>query len=209
MTPVTLAMATLPGHRAARPHPQAAAPYGRNTMRLCTALVPALALGTALASAATTASATAGTAPAPAVGAPGICAEKDLDLRAAPGGQQNVVRLDVTNHGPRACVVDRLPTITFRGLDGSAQPSPPAESAPYTLARGARAYAAARTAVPGTTEGHVVAGLSVAADPSHVGVTFPARAVGMPGGVHVWEPVTTWWHDSRAAADRALADAPA
>ncbi|MFF9350535.1 DUF4232 domain-containing protein [Streptomyces sp. NPDC014734] len=177
-------------------------------MRLSTALVPALTIGAALALAATTTSATAGTASVPDAAAPGICAEQDLHLRATPGERQNVVRIDVTNHSSRTCVVDRIPTITFRGLDGSAQPVPPAQSAPYTLAGGARAYAAARTADPRAAEGHVVASLSVAADPSHRGVTFPARAVGMPGGIHVWEPVTTWWHTSRGAADRALADMP-
>ncbi|WP_335939012.1 DUF4232 domain-containing protein [Streptomyces sp. PTD5-9] len=174
-------------------------------MRLRSALVPVLAAG-ALASAPSV-SAAAGAAPAADARRTGVCREKDLDVRAAPGGRRNVARLSVANHGGRACAVDRIPTVTFRGLDGSAQPVPPADSGPYVIARGGTAYAAVRTADPRAVEGHVVRSLSVAADPSHVGVTFSASSVGMPGGVHVWEPLTTLWHESRAAADRALADA--
>ncbi|MFF2328543.1 MULTISPECIES: DUF4232 domain-containing protein [unclassified Streptomyces] len=174
-------------------------------MRLCSALVSALTLAAALAPTAATAS--AGVPSAEAAVLPGICPEKSLDVRAAPGGQRNVARISVTNHGDRACVVDRVPTITFRGLDGSAEPVPPAVSGPYVLSGGERAYAAVRTADPAATEGHVVDSLSVSADPSHRGVTFRAAAVGMPEGVHVWVPVTTLWQESRAAADSALADA--
>ncbi|MFI9628528.1 DUF4232 domain-containing protein [Streptomyces sp. NPDC052042] len=179
-------------------------------MRLRSALVSALtagAVGAALASTATAAPSAAPVAPDRAASRPGVCPEKDLEVRAAPGGRTNVARLSVTHHGTKTCVVDRIPTVTFRGLDGSAQPVPPSKSGPYTLARGERAYAAVRTADPKTAEGHVVRSLSVAADPSHVGVTFPRSAVGMPGGVHVWEPLTTLWQRSSAAADRALADA--
>lgn len=127
-------------------------------------------------------------------------------MHAAPGGQRNVAHIDVINNGARACMMDRIPTITFRGLDGSAETVPPAESGPYVLSPGERAYAAVRTADPAAAEGHVVGSLSVAADPSHLGVTFGAATVGMPEGVHVWVPVTTLWQESRAAADRALAD---
>ncbi|MEU9848465.1 DUF4232 domain-containing protein [Streptomyces sp. NPDC047985] len=179
-------------------------------MRLRCALVPALAalaVGAALASTATAAPAPADTAPDPAMSRPGVCQEKDLAVRAEPGGRPNVARLDVTNRGNRTCVVDRIPTVTFSGLDGSAQPVPPSESGPYTLTQGARAYAAVRTADPKAVEGHVVGSLSAGADPSHRGVTFSASVVGMPDGIHVWEPVTTLWQRSRAAADRALADA--
>ncbi|MEV6162855.1 DUF4232 domain-containing protein [Streptomyces sp. NPDC052052] len=174
-------------------------------MRPRSALVSALAVAAALT--ATAASTTTGTAPAGAVNLPGICPEKSLDVRASPGGQPNVARISVTNHGDRSCVVDRIPTITFRGLDGSAEAVPPTTSGPYVLARGARAYAAVRTADPKAVEGHVVGSLSVSADPSHLGVTFRAATVGMPGGIHVWIPVTTLWQHSRAAADRALAGA--
>jgi len=173
-------------------------------MPLRSALVSALAIGSTLAPAAAAEPATSASAPDRAVNRPGVCQEKDLDVRAAPGGRRNVARLSVTNHGSRACVVDRIPTVTFRGLDGSAQPVPPAGSGPYLLAGGAHAYAAVRTAAPNAVEGHVVGSLSVATDPSHVGVTFSATTVGMPGGIHVWEPLTTLWHRSPAAADHAL-----
>lgn len=118
-----------------------------------------------------------------------------------------MARIAVTNRGGRTCVVDRIPTITFRGLDGSAQPVPPATSGSYVLSPGERGYAAVRTAERGTRQGHVVRSLSVAADPAHYGVTFGAAAVGMDRGIRVWEPVTTLWHTSRGAADRALARA--
>ncbi|MGW2178278.1 DUF4232 domain-containing protein [Streptomyces sp. NPDC001732] len=176
-------------------------------MRLRSALTPALSVAAALALTGTAMSVTAGTASAGTARRLATCQEKTLDVHAAPGGQRNVARISVTNHGNRACVVDRIPTVTFRGLDGSAQTVPPAESGPYALSAGDRAYAALRTADPAASEGHVVGSLSVAADPSHLGVTFDGATVGMPGGVHVWEPVTTLWQKSSAAADRALADA--
>ncbi|MEE1845815.1 MULTISPECIES: DUF4232 domain-containing protein [unclassified Streptomyces] len=178
-------------------------------MRLRSALASALSVAAALALTGTAAaSATPVSAPAGATSRLGTCQEKALDVRAAPGGQRNVARISVTNHGDRACVVDRIPTVTFRGLDGSADAVPPAGSGPYTLSAGERAYAAVRTAAPAATEGHVVGSLSVAADPSHTGLTFRAAAVGMPEGVHVWEPVTTLWQETQAAADSALAGAP-
>ncbi|WP_371775132.1 DUF4232 domain-containing protein [Streptomyces sp. NBC_01438] len=135
---------------------------------------------------------------------PGICQEQSLSVSASSGGQRNVARIAVTNRGGSTCVVDRIPTVTFRGLDGSAEAVPPATSGPYVLSPGEHGYAAVRTAAPGATEGHVVRTLSVAADPSHHGVTFGAATVGMGRGIQVWEPVTTLWHTSRAAADRAL-----
>ncbi|MEU2128085.1 DUF4232 domain-containing protein [Streptomyces sp. NPDC018352] len=171
-------------------------------MRPCPALTAALAVAATLPLTGTTASATTGVASRPAT-----CQEKALAVHAAPGGQRNTARIGVVNNGGRACVVDRIPTITFRGLDGSAEVVPPAGSGPYELSPGERAYAAVRTADPAAAEGHVVGSLSVAADPSHLGVTFDAATVGMPEGIHVWVPVTTVWQHSRAAADSALADA--
>ncbi|MFJ6465444.1 DUF4232 domain-containing protein [Streptomyces sp. NPDC091387] len=172
-------------------------------MRLSSALTAALTATAAVALAATGASA----APAGTAARPAVCQEKALGVSASPGGQRNAARITVTNRGGSTCVVDRIPTVTFRGLDGSAEPVPPATSGSYVLSPGERGYAAVRTAAPGTTEGHVVRTLSVAADPSHSGVTFGAATVGMDRGIRVWEPVTTLWHTSRAAADRALADA--
>ncbi|MFB8085356.1 DUF4232 domain-containing protein [Streptomyces sp. NPDC055992] len=172
-------------------------------MRLRTALTAAVTAAAAAALTAPAASATTA-APAPAR-ATAPCQEKDLRISAGPGAGQNTARISVVNKGGRACAVDRIPTLTFRGLDGSAQPVPPAMSGPYVLSPGEHGYAAVRTSAPGTAEGHVVRSLSVAADPAHYGVTFGAAAVGMADGIRVWEPVTTLWHASRGAADRALA----
>ncbi|WNI21215.1 DUF4232 domain-containing protein [Streptomyces sp. ITFR-16] len=170
-------------------------------MRLCSALTAAVTAAAAVALTATGASATAPAA------RPGACQEKALRISASPGGQHNAARITVTNRGARTCAVDRIPSITFRGLDGSAGPVPPATSGPYVLSPGERGYAAVRTAARGSTQGHVVRSLSVAADPAHYGVTFGAASVGMERGIRVWEPVTTLWHGSRGAADRALAAA--
>lgn len=52
----------------------------------------------------------------------------------------------------------------------------------------------------------MVGSVSVAADPAHYGVAFAAAGVGMPRGIRVWEPVTTAWQVSAAAASEALAD---
>ncbi|NED90000.1 DUF4232 domain-containing protein [Streptomyces sp. SID11233] len=172
-------------------------------MRPSSALTAALTATAAVALTATGAAA----APAGTSARPAICQEQSLSVSASSGGQRNVARITVTNRGGGTCVVDRIPTVTFRGLDGSAEAVPPAGSGPYVLSPGERGYAAVRTAAPGATEGHVVRTLSVAADPSHHGVTFGAATVGMGRGIQVWEPVTTLWHTSRAAADRALADA--
>jgi len=176
-------------------------------MRPSSTLTAVLTAAAALALTATGASATAGVTTKGASVRPAHCQEKALRISASPGGHRNVARIAVTNRGGRACVVDRIPTVTFRGLDGSAQPVPPAGSGPYVLSPGERGYAAVRTAERGTRQGHVVRSLSVAADPAHYGVTFGATSVGMGRGIRVWEPVTTLWHTSRGAADRALAAA--
>ncbi|MFJ1925139.1 MULTISPECIES: DUF4232 domain-containing protein [unclassified Streptomyces] len=172
-------------------------------MRPSSALTAALTATAAVALTATGAAA----APAGASARPGVCQEQSLSVSASSGGQRNAARIAVTNRGGNTCVVDRIPTVTFRGLDGSAEAVPPATSGPYVLSPGEHGYAALRTAAPGATEGHVVRSLSVSADPSHHGVTFGAATVGMGRGIQVWEPVTTLWQTSRAAADRALADA--
>lgn len=176
-------------------------------MRLSSALTAALTATAAVALTATGASAVPGASSTGTAARPGVCQEKALGVSASPDGQQNVARIAVTNRSGDTCTVDRIPTVTFRGLDGSAQPVPPATSGAYTLSPGERGYAAVRTAAPGATEGHVVRTLSVAAGPSHHGVAFGSATVGMDRGIRVWEPVTTLWQTSRAAADRALADA--
>ncbi|WP_326656369.1 DUF4232 domain-containing protein [Streptomyces sp. NBC_00385] len=176
-------------------------------MRPGSALTASLTAAAALALTATGTSATAGAATPGASARPAHCQEKALRISASPGDRHNVARIAVTNRGGRTCVVDRIPTVTFRGLDGSAQPVPPATSGSYVLSPGERGYAAVRTAERGTRQGHVVRSLSVAADPAHYGVTFGAATVGMDRGIRVWEPVTTLWHTSRGSADRALAAA--
>lgn len=173
-------------------------------MRLSSTLTAAL---TATAALALTVPGAAAAQAAGTAARPGVCQEQALKVSASSGGQRNVARIAVTNRGGTTCVVDRIPTVTFRGLDGSAEAAPPATSAPYTLSPGEHGYAAVRTAAPGASEGHVVRTLSVAADPSHHGVTFGAATVGMGRGIQVWEPITTLWHTSRASADRALANA--
>ncbi|MFG2669575.1 DUF4232 domain-containing protein [Streptomyces sp. NPDC048445] len=173
-------------------------------MRPSSALTAALTATAAVALTATGATAAPAGTSAPS---PGICQEQSLSVSASSGGQRNVARIAVTNRGGSTCVVDRIPTVTFRGLDGSAEAVPSATSGPYVLSPGEHGYAAVRTAAPGATEGHVVRTLSVAADPSHHGVTFGAATVGMGRGIQVCEPVTTLWHTSRAAADRALENA--
>ncbi|MEU3980754.1 DUF4232 domain-containing protein [Streptomyces sp. NPDC026672] len=134
------------------------------------------------------------------------CAEQALTVRAkADAVAPSIVRIDVTNRGGRACVVDRIPTVTFGDLDGAALPVPEGESGPYRIGAGASAYAAVRTiADPADPEARRVDTITVAADPSHFGRTFTAARLGAGDAVLVWEPVTTWWQPSRAAADRAL-----
>ncbi|MER6117443.1 DUF4232 domain-containing protein [Streptomyces sp. NPDC001743] len=176
-------------------------------MRPSSTLTAVLTAAAALTLTVTGPSAAAGATAQGASAPPPQCREEALRISASPGGHRNVARIAVTNRGGRTCVVERIPTVTFRGLDGSAQPVPPAAGGAYVLSPGERGYAAVRTAERGTRQGHVVRSLSVAADPAHYGVTFGAAAVGTDRGIRVWEPVTTLWHTSRGAADRALAAA--
>ncbi|MFB7599223.1 DUF4232 domain-containing protein [Streptomyces sp. NPDC056160] len=144
-------------------------------------------------------------ASAPAGSAPAACDASQLTVRArAVPGRPSVIRLQVTGHG-RACAVDRIPTVTFGDLDGAAQPVPPGGSGPYRLGAGRTAYAAVRTvADPADPEARRAATLTVSADPARSGRTFTAAALGAGGAIRVWEPVTTWWQPSAAAADRAI-----
>ncbi|WP_326609381.1 DUF4232 domain-containing protein [Streptomyces scopuliridis] len=135
------------------------------------------------------------------------CRESVVEVTATASGAVNQVRISVTNKSGRACVVDRIPTITFGDLDGAAQPVPPVESAPYRLAAGGTAYAAVRTIDPAAEDSRTVAYLTVAGDPSHYGARFDAASLGSPAGIPVWEPVTTLWQPTRAKADAALAAA--
>ncbi|MEU8679621.1 DUF4232 domain-containing protein [Streptomyces sp. NPDC048560] len=145
--------------------------------------------------------------PATAAPGPAVCAERVLTVRAAASPDvSDVVRISVTNQGTRPCVVDRIPTVTFGDLDGAALAVPSAESAPYRLGGGRSAYAAVRTLDPASTELRPVDSLTVAGHPAHHGRTFDAASLGSPDRIRVWEPVTTWWHTTRAAADAVLAE---
>ncbi|RPK73019.1 hypothetical protein EES45_31355 [Streptomyces sp. ADI97-07] len=162
--------------------------------------VPAVLALALLAPAGAAVASSAGTAPP----APPACRESRLSVAASASGRPDTVRISVTNRGTRACSVDRIPTVVFGDLDGPALPVPGAESAPYRLPAGGSAHAAVRTLDPAATELRLVDRLTVAGDPAHRGRTFGAAPLGAPEGIRVWEPVTTWWHRSTAAADAAL-----
>ncbi|SOD90293.1 DUF4232 domain-containing protein [Streptomyces sp. Ag109_G2-15] len=134
------------------------------------------------------------------------CAEKALVLRAkATPGDPSVVRVSVTNRGARACVVDRVPTVTFGDLDGAALPVPEGGSGTYRLGAGKSAYGAVRTiADPADPEARRVDAITVAASASQWGRAFTSAQLGSGSHVRVWEPVTTWWQPTATAADRAL-----
>lgn len=135
------------------------------------------------------------------------CKASALTVKAA-AAKPGVLRISITNKTTKACAVDRIPTVTFGTLDGAAQPVPATESAPYRVAAGRTAYAAVRTAAdPSDTDARLVDFVTVAGDPSIRGRQFTDDALGLPQGVRVWEPVTTWWKSSRAKADAALAHA--
>ncbi|MGW0788065.1 DUF4232 domain-containing protein [Streptomyces sp. NPDC002911] len=163
-------------------------------------LPAALALAFALLTPAGAATASSPTAAPPLP----TCGESTLRVTAAASDQPGTVRISLTNNGRQACVVDRVPTVVFGDLDGPALPVPDGESGPYRLPAGGSAYAAVRTLDPAATELRVVDRLTVAGDPAHRGRTFDATSLGAPDGIRVWEPVTTWWHRSIAAADAAL-----
>ncbi|MFD7551908.1 DUF4232 domain-containing protein [Streptomyces sp. NPDC059578] len=133
------------------------------------------------------------------------CREAGVKVKATKTDQRTIVRITVENTTRRSCVVDHVPTVTFGNLDGAAQPVPATTSRPYTLRGGAKAHAKIRTVKRlSDPSARTVQTVHVAADPSHRGASFGARALGSPNGVKVYEPVTTWWHATQALADRAL-----
>jgi hypothetical protein len=155
------------------------------------------------------------------------CAQRELAVEArAVSADPTVVRVRVTSRAGHGCTVDPIPTVTFGNLDGTAQPVPAGPSGPsdpsgpsapfdpsapldpsgsYRLDPGRTAYAAVRT-VTDPTDPSVrrVDTLTVAAHPAHRGRTFTAAALGAGSAIRVWEPVTTRWQASAAAADRAI-----
>ncbi|MGX2998537.1 DUF4232 domain-containing protein [Streptomyces sp. JNUCC 64] len=136
------------------------------------------------------------------------CRASAVKVKAAKTSQRNVFRVTVQNTGSRTCAVDRFATVTFGALDGAAEPVPSAGSGSYKLAAGAKAHAKVRTVKRlSNPDARTVNSVRVAADAGHRGTAFSAAAVGAPGGVKVYEPVTTWWHKTQAQADRALRQA--
>ncbi|MFD9002588.1 DUF4232 domain-containing protein [Streptomyces sp. NPDC059582] len=137
---------------------------------------------------------------------PDGCRERAVTLRAAAvPGNPAVVRVSVTNHGRSVCALDLIPTVVFGNLDGAALPLPSAAGGTYRLGPGRTAYAAVRTvAEPTDPQARGVHALTVAADPSHRGRAFTAAQLGTGGTIRVWEPVTTYWQPSAAAADGVL-----
>lgn len=134
------------------------------------------------------------------------CTEQSLTVRAkAAAGDPTVLRVAVTNRGGRACAVDRVPTVTFGNLDGAALPVPAGGTGSYRLAAGGTAYAGVRTIVdPADPEARRTGSVTVAASAAHWGRSFTAAELGTGRQVLVWEPVTTWWQPTAAAADRAI-----
>ncbi|MFI0809105.1 DUF4232 domain-containing protein [Streptomyces echinatus] len=134
------------------------------------------------------------------------CTEQSLTMRAkAAAGDPTVLRVSVTNRGARACVVDRVPTVTFGNLDGAALPVPETRAGTHRLAAGGTAYADVRTIDdPADPEARRVGTVTVAASTSHWGRSFTAGQLGTGRQVPVWEPVATWWQPSAAAADRTV-----
>ncbi|MDX2519115.1 DUF4232 domain-containing protein [Streptomyces stelliscabiei] len=115
------------------------------------------------------------------------------------------MHISVKNTGTRTCTIDRLPVVTFGDLDGAAQPVPSGESGPYKVGAGKTVYAAVRTIADlKDPEARRVDTITVSANPNLNGRTFTLKQLGATKKVRVWEPVTTWWKPSKAAADKAL-----
>ncbi|MGW7612567.1 DUF4232 domain-containing protein [Streptomyces sp. NPDC054766] len=169
------------------------------------AVAAALLLAVPQSSAAAMPSAPSGARPSKAAAQPRKCSANALGLRAEQSADHRVLHLRVTNRSSRACTVDRVPVVTFGNLDGAALPKPAGQSAPYRIAAGLTAYASVRTiADRSDPDARRVRSITVSADPSLFGRAFTARELGAGSAVLVWEPVTTWWKPSAAAADRVL-----
>lgn len=119
---------------------------------------------------------------------------------------ENIMAVSVTNEGTDACTIDRIPTVTFGDLDGTTRPVPATESAPRVVKSGDSVHAALRTA-PGMDDdgAQLVQDVTVAASPGHDGRTFNSDELGAgEPGVYVYDPITTWWHPTYAAAEKEL-----
>ncbi|MFE6756377.1 DUF4232 domain-containing protein [Streptomyces sp. NPDC057684] len=139
--------------------------------------------------------------------APKPCAEHALTVKAAASGQDHVLRLSVKNRSARACLVSRVPLVTYGDLDGAAVPFPLSGSSTYKLDAGKTAHAAVRSlTASGDSDTRSVGYVVVAANPEHHGKKFTAAALSEAGGLRVWSPVTTLWQPTRARADEVLAE---
>lgn len=136
---------------------------------------------------------------------PPVCKAKELKLGAKQAKDTRIVHITVKNTSARTCTIDRLPVVTFGDLDGAALPVPSGESGPYKVGAGKTAYAAVRTIADlKDPEARRVGTITVSANPNYNGRTFTAKQLGASKKVKVWEPVTTWWKPSKAAADKSL-----
>ncbi|MFF7401008.1 DUF4232 domain-containing protein [Streptomyces murinus] len=143
-----------------------------------------------------------------APGAPRVapCVQGELTLRAATAPHRpTVVRVSVTNRSGRTCAIDRVPLVTFGGLDGAALPVSGDGTGRLRLAAGATVHADVRTIVRAADpQARKAASVTVGDWTGRWGRVFAPARLGTGSKVAVWEPVTTSWQPSTAAADRAL-----
>ncbi|MEB8342220.1 DUF4232 domain-containing protein [Streptomyces endophyticus] len=136
------------------------------------------------------------------------CGENDVTVRADPSDDNaDILKLSVRNDSSKACLVDRVPTVTYGELDGAALPLPTVPHAGRTLAAHHTAYAAVLSVSnpeDAKDEAPAVMYVTVAAVPDHQGRSFQALTLGSPTGVRVWEPVTTLWQSSSSQARQVL-----
>lgn len=134
-----------------------------------------------------------------------VCKAKVLKLGAKQAKDARIVHITVKNTGNRTCAIDRLPVVTFGDLDGAALPVPSGESGPYKVGPGKTVWATVRTIADlKDPEARRVDSIQVTANPNFNGRSFTLKQLGANKKVRVWEPVTTWWKPSKAAADKAL-----
>lgn len=131
-----------------------------------------------------------------------------MTVRAEPSEDNaDILKLSVRNDSSKACLVDRVPTVTYGELDGAALPLPTVPHAGRALAAHDTAYAAVLSVSDpedAKDEAPAVMYVTIAAIPDHQGRSFQALTLGSPTGVRVWEPVTTLWQPSASHAQQVL-----
>lgn len=134
------------------------------------------------------------------------CVQGELTLRAATVPHRpTVVRVSVTNRSGRACAIDRVPLVTFGGLDGAALPVSGDGTGRLRLPAGATVHADVRTIGRASDpQARRAASVTVGDWTGRWGRVFAPTRLGTGSKVAVWEPVTTSWQPSAGAADRAL-----